>query len=55
MSTSLPFTPWFKLLAEYDTGRITHGIEYKPAKAATVRLLFRDDQTFWSVAWQRKF
>lgn len=55
LSVSLPFSPWFRLLTEFDTGRITNGIEYKPSTTHSVRLLTRNSSVFWSASFVKRF
>lgn len=55
IAVSLPMASWFRLLSEFDTGRITHGLEYRPAKQATVKMLFRKSDVFWTLGWTLRF
>jgi hypothetical protein len=46
---SLPFRPSFRVLAEFDTVRVSGGLEYRPVDDLWVRWIHREDQSLWSV------
>jgi hypothetical protein len=45
---TIPYTESFRLMAEHDTKHITAGFEFKPAKEACLRWMFRDSSVMWS-------
>lgn len=44
----MPITEKFRLLTEFDTHRVTHGLELRPIRQAAIRFLVRERQTIWS-------
>lgn len=52
---SLPISSQFRLVAEYDSRRITAGLDYRPDKAIQLRLLARDGVPFLGLTLTRRF
>ncbi|MBV6458702.1 MAG: hypothetical protein HONBIEJF_01838 [Fimbriimonadaceae bacterium] len=52
---SLPVSSQFRLVAEYDSRRITAGLDYRPDKAIQLRLLVRDGSPFLGLTLTRRF
>ena len=55
VGVTIPYTETFRLLAEHDTKHITAGFEFKPAKEASIRWMFRDQTVMWSVGFSGSF
>lgn len=51
---SLPFSPQVRLVAEYDSLRITAGVELRPLQPMSVKLLARDGRPSLGLAWSQK-
>lgn len=47
----LPFADAFRLLAEYDTKRLTGGLEIRPVRDLSVQWLFREHETRLHLTW----
>jgi len=52
---SLPISPQFRLVAEYDSRRITAGLDYRPDRAIQLRLLARDGVPFLGLVLTHRF
>jgi len=52
---SIPYTESFRLLGEHDSKHISAGFEFKPAKEASLRWMFRDSSVMWSVGFSGRF
>ncbi|MBI5708370.1 MAG: hypothetical protein HZC36_15415 [Armatimonadetes bacterium] len=54
-SFNIPFANWIRLVSEYDAGRLTQGLEYRPSKEAVVRMLFEEKTVLWTASLVRRF
>lgn len=54
-SFNIPFTNWIRFVSEYDAGKLTQGLEYRPAKEATVRMLFEERTVLWTASLLKRF
>lgn len=51
----LPFADQLRILGEYDSERITAGLEVRPVRGLGLRLLFRQDETIWGLNYSMRF
>lgn len=55
VSFNIPFTNWLRIVSEFDAGRLTQGLEYRPAKEAVVRMLFEEKSVLWTASLVKRF
>jgi hypothetical protein len=55
VAVMLPLRTTFRVLAEYDTRRISSALEYRPVPQFWVRWIHRPEQTLWSLTLEHKF
>lgn len=55
VGASVPFSRALRLLAEFDTRKVSGGLEYRPRQDLWVRWIHRDDESLWSLTLVRKF